>query len=1074
LRAYQGKILAEVRRIEHYLHTLDISSIRLQYLSCIRCRIAPRVTFLLSSKCPPMQDIKSGLNCSISKPEQLHSKQSPVSHLRKFKQSSAIKSQAARIIAGYCGTMTNCFLFFSALFALSQLSLQQGTPKPFNDLGKLMMVSVHNTVRGDATDQSNMQCLTNWDSTLESYAQLLANSCNRTAPANPPYGLAYSSEISEAIITPQSFVETLGNSFSLFYDPTANQCDPADKADCDTGRQELFANSSIQQRSIGTMFKLSIRQNSIPDSDSSSAPSTSVTSCGEKPANLVNLVRFWSDALTQNYLVTSQSEISSLSAQSRTSNLGAVGKIPVQTSTACPYLTPIYKLYAASATSNYYMIDSSLRQQRLTEGYTDQGVIGYAVPAQHLCNASVAIYEFYSPGNGIVQVAPSTAPGALAGATPVSFSEAEKIDLFFNSDQVKCNIPHGIRGHCKFQWDASLEKYAQTMANSCSSIKMTESSAMKNFSNLFYRNYDCHANISEENLLKNHNQDVEIFWSEVEKLGCGRSICENGISIVCAYLTANNNSIMHVSLEMNKKNFQKETMCNSTASSSALDNSLTTSHLHYLDKPLVSCGSVLNNLVNLHRFWSDRRTQNYLVTNPAEIERLRKRKKMIDLGIIGKLAFGPSLACPYLLPVYRLFARRATSNYYMVNRDLMNRRLQEGYVLKEIIGYAVPAQHLCGASMPMYEFYAKNSGIIQVEPATAIGALDGMYGNLSWQGIPNPFVGAEQAELVTYHNLYRADFTAQNSECFRGWQNKFARIAQQLANTCQRVRPDNITYGISFSNITTTEVSPINFVQDVWQDFQNIYTYNDDKCSTADNERCINGKQMFWYQAEYLGCGRAKCGDSDFGVCVYTYKANFHNRPFLYYPGSGPCIFCSSKKSSCITNLCCAKGSSGFDSCGSQPSELIPLVRLYNQPMSRNVLDTADYRILLWQITSGTSDLGIIGKVAKFNDESCPFLKPIYQLYSFHFNSNYYVIDKNLLKQRIADGWVPQGKIGYAVNGENVCNATIPVYEFFNSRYGILQVQNTTDISDLLARRKYPEYIWHGISFWIWEGGISQ
>ncbi|KRZ90844.1 hypothetical protein T08_12171, partial [Trichinella sp. T8] len=1063
LRAYQGKILAEVRRIEHYLHTLDISSIRLQYLSCIRCRIAPRVTFLLSSKCPPMQDIKSGLNCSISKPEQLHSKQSPVSHLRKFKQSSAIKSQAARIIAGYCGTMTNCFLFFSALFALSQLSLQQGTPKPFNDLGKLMMVSVHNTVRGDATDQSNMQCLTNWDSTLESYAQLLANSCNRTAPANPPYGLAYSSEISEAIITPQSFVETLGNSFSLFYDPTANQCDPADKADCDTGRQIVWyqgdkvgcgkANctgrdfvvcaytfqSSLQTRPysrdpLGPCSSCpsdktvcTAKLCCIPDSDSSSAPSTSVTSCGEKPANLVNLVRFWSDALTQNYLVTSQSEISSLSAQSRTSNLGAVGKIPVQTSTACPYLTPIYKLYAASATSNYYMIDSSLRQQRLTEGYTDQGVIGYAVPAQHLCNASVAIYEFYSPGNGIVQVAPSTAPGALAGATPVSFSEAEKIDLFFNSDQVKCNIPHGIRGHCKFQWDASLEKYAQTMANSCSSIKMTESSAMKNFSNLFYRNYDCHANISEENLLKNHNQDVEIFWSEVEKLGCGRSICENGISIVCAYLTANNNSIMHVSLEMNKKNFQKETMCNSTASSSALDNSLTTSHLHYLDKPLVSCGSVLNNLVNLHRFWSDRRTQNYLVTNPAEIERLRKRKKMIDLGIIGKLAFGPSLACPYLLPVYRLFARRATSNYYMVNRDLMNRRLQEGYVLKEIIGYAVPAQHLCGASMPMYEFYAKNSGIIQVEPATAIGALDGMYGNLSWQGIPNPFVGAEQAELVTYHNLYRADFTAQNSECFRGWQNKFARIAQQLANTCQRVRPDNITYGISFSNITTTEVSPINFVQDVWQDFQNIYTYNDDKCSTADNER-----------------------------------ANFHNRPFLYYPGSGPCIFCSSKKSSCITNLCCkqnykplvagAKGSSGFDSCGSQPN----------------------YRILLWQITSGTSDLGIIGKVAKFNDESCPFLKPIYQLYSFHFNSNYYVIDKNLLKQRIADGWVPQGKIGYAVNGENVCNATIPVYEFFNSRYGILQVQNTTDISDLLARRKYPEYIWHGISFWIWEGGISQ
>ncbi|KRX94652.1 hypothetical protein T4E_191 [Trichinella pseudospiralis] len=439
---------------------------------------------------------------------------------------------------------------------LSQLSLQQGTPKPFNDLGKVMMVSIHNTVRGDAPDQSNVQCLTNWDSTLESYAQNLANTCNRTAPANSPYGLAYSSEISEANITPQAFVETLGNSFSLFYNPVTNQCDEADRTDCNAGRQGFFANSTIQQRPIGTLCKLSITQNNLHS-------------------------KTLLDALTQNYLVTSQSEINALSVQSRTNNLGAVGKIPLERSTSCPYLTPIYKLYAASATSNYYMIDSSLKQQRLTEGYTDQGIVGYAVPAQHLCNASVAIYEFYAPGNGIVQVAPSTAPGALAAGTPVPFSKAEKIDLFFNSDQVKCNVRFGIKGHCKFQWDASLEKYAQTIANSCSSIKMTNNSAIEKFSNLFYRNYDCHANISEDSLLKSHNQDDEKFWSEIEKLGCGRSICENGIFIVCAYLTENYNSIMHVSLGMNKKNFRKEP-----------------SHLRYPDKSLQSCGSILERQKN--------------------------------------------------------------------------------------------------------------------------------------------------------------------------------------------------------------------------------------------------------------------------------------------------------------------------------------------------------------------------------------------------------------------------------------------------------------------------------------------
>ncbi|KRX94655.1 hypothetical protein T4E_191 [Trichinella pseudospiralis] len=498
--------------------------------------------------------------------------------------------------------MNNCILFFSALFSLSQLSLQQGTPKPFNDLGKVMMVSIHNTVRGDAPDQSNVQCLTNWDSTLESYAQNLANTCNRTAPANSPYGLAYSSEISEANITPQAFVETLGNSFSLFYNPVTNQCDEADRTDCNAGRQIVWfqgdklgcgrANctgrdfvicaytfqASLQTRPysrdpLGPCANCPSHKTTctaklccIPDNDGSSTPSTSVTSCGEKPANLVDLVRFWSDALTQNYLVTSQSEINALSVQSRTNNLGAVGKIPLERSTSCPYLTPIYKLYAASATSNYYMIDSSLKQQRLTEGYTDQGIVGYAVPAQHLCNASVAIYEFYAPGNA---------------GTPVPFSKAEKIDLFFNSDQVKCNVRFGIKGHCKFQWDASLEKYAQTIANSCSSIKMTNNSAIEKFSNLFYRNYDCHANISEDSLLKSHNQDDEKFWSEIEKLGCGRSICENGIFIVCAYLTENYNSIMHVSLGMNKKNFRKEP-----------------SHLRYPDKSLQSCGSILERQKN--------------------------------------------------------------------------------------------------------------------------------------------------------------------------------------------------------------------------------------------------------------------------------------------------------------------------------------------------------------------------------------------------------------------------------------------------------------------------------------------
>ncbi|KAL1230885.1 Threonine--tRNA ligase [Trichinella spiralis] len=80
---------------------------------------------------------------------------------------------------------------------------------------------------------------------------------------------------------------------------------------------------------------------------------------------------------------------------------------------------------------------------------------------------------------------------------------------------------------------------------------------------------------------------------------------------------------------------------------------------------------------------------------------------------------------------------------------------------------------------------------------------------------------------------------------------------------------------------------------------------------------------------------------------------------------------------------------------------------------------------------------------------------------------DYYIVDDLLVAQRLRDGYRDLGIIGYAVSGPNLCGSSIPIYEFFHPRLGMLQLQNGTEVTDLLRGTKGHVYF-QGVSFYIW------
>ncbi|KRZ74091.1 Pathogenesis-related protein PR-1 type, partial [Trichinella papuae] len=153
-------------------------------------------------------------------------------------------------------------------------------------------------------------------------------------------------------------------------------------------------------------------------------------------------------------------------------------------------------------------------------------------------------------------------------------------------------------------------------------------------------------------------------------------------------------------------------------------------------------------------------------------------------------------------------------------------------------------------------------------------------------------------------------------------------------------------------------------------------------------------------------------------------------------------------------------------SCGSLPGNLVSLTRLYHNTRTTNML-VVDAAAVQNEINKGAQTMGVIGKIGKEMQANCPHMKPIRHLYSDHFTMDYYIVDDLLVAQRLRDGYRDLGTIGYAVSGPNLCGSSIPIYEFFHPRLGMLQLQNSTEVTNLLGGTK-GHVFFQGVSFYIW------
>uniref|UniRef100_A0A5S6QLI0 Peptidase A1 domain-containing protein n=1 Tax=Trichuris muris TaxID=70415 RepID=A0A5S6QLI0_TRIMR len=149
--------------------------------------------------------------------------------------------------------------------------------------------------------------------------------------------------------------------------------------------------------------------------------------------------------------------------------------------------------------------------------------------------------------------------------------------------------------------------------------------------------------------------------------------------------------------------------------------------------------------------------------------------------------------------------------------------------------------------------------------------------------------------------------------------------------------------------------------------------------------------------------------------------------------------------------------------CGGVPTQnLVTLSRVFNFATTDNRL--VDSTIATTLQGQGFINLGSIGKILSQNDSSvCGFLHPVRALYSNPLSTTYYIMNDLLYAQRQADGYIPQGTLGWAVPGVGMCGATQKIYELFKVPEGIIQAPESM-VSQYLS----AGYTYQGVSFAIW------
>ncbi|VDP43507.1 unnamed protein product [Soboliphyme baturini] len=135
------------------------------------------------------------------------------------------------------------------------------------------------------------------------------------------------------------------------------------------------------------------------------------------------------------------------------------------------------------------------------------------------------------------------------------------------------------------------------------------------------------------------------------------------------------------------------------------------------------CSPTAAQLIDLTRLENPVSLKDAFATTSAQISQYMGQG-MTSTSVVGKICTVSSVSgCPYLGPVNDLYSSYFNTHYYVLDQNMYQIRLSQGWTPMGILGYAVPGPILCGATVPIYNVWDQLSGYIQLPKGPQLAGL---------------------------------------------------------------------------------------------------------------------------------------------------------------------------------------------------------------------------------------------------------------------------------------------------------------------------------------------------------------
>ncbi|KFD65786.1 hypothetical protein M514_04729 [Trichuris suis] len=272
---------------------------------------------------------------------------------------------------------------------------------------------------------SNMHCLTEWSTELEESAANATAECT-----SEPYKIQQGTAAIYVANENNDLKEIIAElaQMAAKYNYAYNKCTQDDDSPCENYKQFVWweggkfgckmTTCKTPPSYVATLLTCAFEKAINPDAGQPFATGTQCTfcssgttcanklccdgpipspvenSCGEKPTNLIPLYRLVHTTRNDTMLTTSEERRIELIGKSY-ADKGIFGYIAKDMdATACPYLKPLIALKRKAAELYVYVAAEEFKIEYEANSYEVANVLGYVVPSEGQCAASLKAYQF--------------------------------------------------------------------------------------------------------------------------------------------------------------------------------------------------------------------------------------------------------------------------------------------------------------------------------------------------------------------------------------------------------------------------------------------------------------------------------------------------------------------------------------------------------------------------------------------------------------------------------------------------------------------------------------------------------